>query len=169
MTLMCHPENFRESWMHARDYGFVAANPFGRDAMKKGKPSKVIVKPNETLRLRYAIFVHSGDIGGNSTVEPCYEEYLKLTQQELFDYAQSILSKTGTDITGEQAIKELQVQIDQSSKEAVIDKAAYTWFNRFAALEDQSLKSRIESLLERCGFRSSGVFVMVIERTLTGF
>jgi len=34
------------------------------------------------------------------------------------------------------------------------------WFNRFAALEDQSLKSRIESLLERCGFRSSGVFVM---------
>jgi hypothetical protein len=82
MTLMCHPENFRESWMHARDYGFVAANPFGRDAMKKGKPSKVKVKPNETLRLRYAIFVHSGDIGGNSTIEPCYEEYLKLTHQE---------------------------------------------------------------------------------------
>lgn len=82
MTLMCHPENFRESWMHARDYGFIAANPFGRNAMNKGQPSKVIVKPNETLRLRYAIFVHSEDIGGDSTIEPCYEEYLKLTHQE---------------------------------------------------------------------------------------
>jgi STE24 endopeptidase len=33
-------------------------------------------------------------------------------------------------------------------------------FNRFSPLEDASLKGRIESLLERCGFRSSGVFVV---------
>ena len=82
MTLMCHPGNFRESWMHARDYGFVAANPFGRQAMKKGKPSKVIVTPNETLRLRYAIFVHAEDDGSNSTIELCYEEFLNLTRDE---------------------------------------------------------------------------------------
>jgi STE24 endopeptidase len=33
-------------------------------------------------------------------------------------------------------------------------------FNKFSPLADQSLKERIESLLARCGFRSSGLFVM---------
>jgi len=34
----------------------------------------------------------------------------------------------------ERAVKELREQISQTSKEAVIDKVAYTWFNRFCAL-----------------------------------
>jgi len=33
-------------------------------------------------------------------------------------------------------------------------------FNRFTPLEDASLKQRIETLLQRCGFASRGVFVM---------
>jgi STE24 endopeptidase len=33
-------------------------------------------------------------------------------------------------------------------------------FNRFSPLEDACLKERIEALLARCGFRSSGVFVI---------
>ncbi len=33
-------------------------------------------------------------------------------------------------------------------------------FNKFTPLGDQSLKTRIESLLERCGFKSSGVYIM---------
>jgi len=33
-------------------------------------------------------------------------------------------------------------------------------FNRFRPVDDQSLKQRIEALLERCGFTSRGVFVM---------
>jgi STE24 endopeptidase len=33
-------------------------------------------------------------------------------------------------------------------------------FNKFTPLEDQVLKSRIESLLTRCGFHSKGIFVM---------
>ncbi|MBU3697453.1 MAG: peptidase M48 [Rhodocyclaceae bacterium] len=39
-----------------------------------------------------------------------------------------------------------------------------TWiaplFNKFAPLEDGEMKTRIEALLSRCGFRSSGLFVM---------
>lgn len=39
-----------------------------------------------------------------------------------------------------------------------------TWiaplFNKFAPLEDTMLKARIEALLQRCGFASSGLFVM---------
>lgn len=34
------------------------------------------------------------------------------------------------------------------------------WFNKFTALEDGELKSRIEALLQRCGFESEGVFVV---------
>jgi STE24 endopeptidase len=34
------------------------------------------------------------------------------------------------------------------------------WFNRFSPLEDASLRSRIEDLLAKCGFRSRGLFVM---------
>jgi STE24 endopeptidase len=33
-------------------------------------------------------------------------------------------------------------------------------FNRFSPLEDAELRSRIESLLAKCGFRSKGLFVM---------
>ncbi|MCC6472806.1 MAG: M48 family metallopeptidase [Burkholderiales bacterium] len=33
-------------------------------------------------------------------------------------------------------------------------------FNRFAPLEDEAVRGRIESLLDRCGFRSQGLFVM---------
>lgn len=33
-------------------------------------------------------------------------------------------------------------------------------FNRFQPLEDASLRTRLESLLQRCGFRSNGMFVM---------
>ena len=59
MTILCHPDNFRPSWTHARNYGFMAANPFGRKAMNKGDESKVIVKPGESLRLRYGIWIHA--------------------------------------------------------------------------------------------------------------
>lgn len=34
------------------------------------------------------------------------------------------------------------------------------WFNKFSPLEDKALRERIENLLERCGFKSSGVYVM---------
>src|SRR5712664_512148 len=34
------------------------------------------------------------------------------------------------------------------------------WFNKFTPLEDASLRSRIEGLLTKCGFRSRGLFVM---------
>jgi STE24 endopeptidase len=33
-------------------------------------------------------------------------------------------------------------------------------FNKFSPLKDESLKNRIETLLEKCGFKSQGLFVM---------
>ncbi|HIK93421.1 MAG TPA: hypothetical protein EYG03_15835 [Planctomycetes bacterium] len=78
MTLMCHRDNFRDSWMHARDYGFVAANPFGRKAMHKGATSRVVVKPGENMRLQYAIWIHSGNAGAKTAIDEAYGTYLEM-------------------------------------------------------------------------------------------
>lgn len=59
LTLLTGPENFRPCWCHARDYGFLAMNPFGRNAFTKQEPSRIVVKPGETFRLRYGVTVHS--------------------------------------------------------------------------------------------------------------
>jgi hypothetical protein len=82
MTIFCHPENFRPSWFHARDYGFLAANAFGRAAFKHGEPSKIVVKPGESLRLRYGILVHSGDSKQKPDLNAAYQEYVSLTKGE---------------------------------------------------------------------------------------
>ncbi|MBI5761870.1 MAG: PmoA family protein [Planctomycetales bacterium] len=65
ITLLPDPFNFRQSWFHARDYGFVAANPFGQNAFTKGAKSRIVVKPGESLQLRYGVFVHR-DLGDKS-------------------------------------------------------------------------------------------------------
>ena len=44
MTIFCHPDNLRPSWFHARDYGLLEANQFGRKAFGKGEASKVVVQ-----------------------------------------------------------------------------------------------------------------------------
>lgn len=80
MTLMCHPQNFRPSWMHARDYGFIAANPFGRKAFTKGESSQVVVEPGEKLRLRYGVWIHDGPPDAPPDLEAVYKTYLTLSQ-----------------------------------------------------------------------------------------
>jgi hypothetical protein len=82
MTLMCHPTNFRASWMHARDYGFIAANPFGRMAFTRGQPSKVVVAPREKLRLRYGVLFHDGPQDALPDLRAAYKDYLKLSQTD---------------------------------------------------------------------------------------
>ncbi len=60
ITLMPHPDNFRQSWFHARDYGLLLANPFGRKAFTNGEPSRVEVKPGDELSLRFGVYVTDG-------------------------------------------------------------------------------------------------------------
>jgi hypothetical protein len=77
MTIFCHPDNFRPSWFHARDYGFMEANPFGRAAFDKGEPSKVVVKPGEKLRLRYGVLLHGGPAGSTVDLDDAYSDYVR--------------------------------------------------------------------------------------------
>ncbi len=79
MTIFCHPDNFRPSWFHARDYGLLEANPFGREAFNKGEKSKVLVKPGEKFRLRYGVLIHSGPEKSTPDLKAAYADYLSLT------------------------------------------------------------------------------------------
>ena len=74
IAIFCHPDNFRESWFHARDYGLLVANPFGRSAMKKGKPSRIKIRPGDSLRVRYGILVHPGY--EKNDLDAAYEEFI---------------------------------------------------------------------------------------------
>ncbi len=77
ITLMQHPKNFRAAWYHARDYGLIVANPFGKKALVGGETSKVIVKKGETFRLRYGVFVHAADVNAKPDLAGEYQLYLK--------------------------------------------------------------------------------------------
>lgn len=61
VTIVPDPGNFRPSWFHARDYGLLVANPFGRKAFTEGEASAVTVNPGESLRLRFRVIVYEGD------------------------------------------------------------------------------------------------------------
>jgi hypothetical protein len=65
ITIAGHPQNVRPSWWHARDYGFMTANLFGREAMQQGPLSRIEVPLGESFRLRYAVIVHDGRPGGD--------------------------------------------------------------------------------------------------------
>jgi hypothetical protein len=59
-AVLSHPENVRPSWLHARDYGLLVSNPFGRKTFTGGEPSRVVVSPGGGLRLRFGVPAHSG-------------------------------------------------------------------------------------------------------------
>ncbi len=80
VTILSHPDNFRVSWMHARNYGFMAANAFGRKAMKKGDASKLVIKAGESLPLRYGIWIHESEGDRDIDLETVYRKYVTLTR-----------------------------------------------------------------------------------------
>jgi hypothetical protein len=76
ITVMPDPANFRPSWYHARDYGLVVANPFGREAMQAGDKSAVPVRKGEELRLRYGVLIHSSDSKQGVDLGAAYQRFL---------------------------------------------------------------------------------------------
>ena len=53
------PANTRRSWLHARDYGVVATNPFPKQPKERREPYvKTHVKRGQPFRLSYAILIH---------------------------------------------------------------------------------------------------------------
>lgn len=78
VVLMPHPENFRRSWFHARDYGLLVANPFGRNAFTRQDKSRVEVKVGSSLRLRFGVLFFSAPAGTPVDLPAAYQDYLRL-------------------------------------------------------------------------------------------
>lgn len=80
IVLMPHPNNFRRCWFHARDYGFMAANPFGCNAFTNAEKSRIDVRAGEGLSLRYGVFWY--DAGDDDVdLADVYDDYLKSADQ----------------------------------------------------------------------------------------
>ena len=63
---------------HARDYGLLVANPFGRAAFGAGLSSKVVVSPANSLRLRFGLLIHSSAGQDDVDLSAAYQSYLEL-------------------------------------------------------------------------------------------
>lgn len=72
------PRNFRRSWFHARDYGYFATNPFGRNAFTGGEKSAVSVKPGEELRLAFGVFIYDAPPDETVDLPSVFAEYVTL-------------------------------------------------------------------------------------------
>ena len=76
VAVLVDPNNFRPSWFHARDYGLLVANPFGRNALTEGEPSRVVVRRGEPLRLGFGMLLHAAPEGEKVDIEAAYRDYL---------------------------------------------------------------------------------------------
>jgi hypothetical protein len=74
-----HPKNPPASW-HARAYGLNAANPFGRAhsgfPSQKGKEELLKIARGGELKLKYAVYAHTGDAKAGKVAE-AFAEFVK--------------------------------------------------------------------------------------------
>ena len=81
VALMDHPDNFRPSRYHVRDYGLFSISPFGEHAYSNGRKDAkpVQLKPGNELRLQYAIYFHDGD-SESGGVQLAFNQFIELTR-----------------------------------------------------------------------------------------
>jgi hypothetical protein len=78
VAILDHPENPRHPvrW-HARGYGLFAANPFGLSVFTndKSQNGSQTVEPGKSLRYRYRVIVHPGDVQ-SAGIAALYTSYI---------------------------------------------------------------------------------------------
>jgi len=81
IAILADPANPYSSCWHARGYGLMAANPFGRDKSgfpdMNGKTDLVKLAKGEHLKLRYGLLLHPGD-AKQGKVSENYDRFVKL-------------------------------------------------------------------------------------------
>jgi hypothetical protein len=75
VALFAHPANEHRSRVHARDYGLIVLNPFGRRDFGQGDEQRVPLRRGEKLRLRFAALFHSGPRDSSADLETAYRAY----------------------------------------------------------------------------------------------
>jgi hypothetical protein len=86
VAILDDPANPYPAYWHSRDYGLMAANPFGRDKhakfpAAKGNNTPVRLAKGEHLHLRYGLLVHQGDAVEGRVAE-CFQRFVELRQKE---------------------------------------------------------------------------------------
>lgn len=72
VAIFDHPENPRHpTWWHARDYGLIAANPFGLSYFERKEKGagNMKVEKGESVAFRYRFLFHRGDAAEAKTAE----------------------------------------------------------------------------------------------------
>jgi hypothetical protein len=75
VALLASPRNFRKSWFHARDYGLLVANPFGRNAFTKRENSQIVIEPNQPFRLGFGVFIYCANEDGTPDFNKVYSDF----------------------------------------------------------------------------------------------
>jgi len=85
LAVLADPKNAYPSCWHARGYGLMAANPFGREKARfpgvAGKKELVRLAKGEHLKLRYAMLLHQGDAETGNVAE-YYQRFVALREKE---------------------------------------------------------------------------------------
>ncbi|MBL8850760.1 MAG: PmoA family protein [Planctomycetaceae bacterium] len=81
VTVMDHPDNFRPSRYHVRDYGLFSISPFGESSYTNGAQAAApyTIEKDGTLRLRYGLYVHAGDTD-SAHVADAFRQFVDATR-----------------------------------------------------------------------------------------
>lgn len=78
ITMMDHPSNLRhETWWHARDYGLLAANPFGIHDFERKKDKTLgnhTLRDQQSMTFRYRLVLHRGEVD-DKRIESWWKSY----------------------------------------------------------------------------------------------
>ncbi|MEY4387366.1 MAG: hypothetical protein RLY20_2649 [Verrucomicrobiota bacterium] len=84
VTLFDHPENPRvPTWWMVRDYGLLAANPFGQHEFEKLSNENVgdlKIPAGQSVTFRYRILIHAGS-ADDTKLRECYEDFARPIQK----------------------------------------------------------------------------------------
>lgn len=78
VAIFDHPDNFRRSRYHVRDYGLFTISPFGQKSYTNGSlpADELTQKAGSSYRLRYGLYVHPGTTQEGKVAET-FVEYVK--------------------------------------------------------------------------------------------
>lgn len=85
LMIMTDPANFRPCRWHVRDYGFLAANPFGQAAFGDKQTSRIIVKKGQSFRLSYGVLIHAHKTETEIDLPAGYRDYADILQKRRAD------------------------------------------------------------------------------------
>lgn len=84
LLLAAHPDNFRKSWFHTRDYGLMVANPFGKKSMTAPRDAEVLpdstpLPEDKAFSLGFGVCVFSTKTEQAPDYAALHSRYLALT------------------------------------------------------------------------------------------